>query len=330
MKAFPVIKIAGMKASIIICTRNRAQDLKQTLRSLGGVTVSQALLPGAEVIVVDNGSTDETAEVVRACALPNMPVCYICEPQSGQARARNTGMQKATGEVIVFTDDDMRFPSDWLEKMCAPILSGETDAVGGGIRLAPHLERAWMQDMHRLHLADTTALRQRHDQSPLMIGANMAFARRLFPQLQFDTELGPGALGFWDDVLFYLQLQEAGYRLLTALEVEVEHHCQESRLLPASFRDRARKEGASRAYVAYHWWHEVAWRPQLQIARAILKLARLRFINGVRREDVTIEEMETLSNLSFYLQYLQEKRRPRNYVKRGLAKCNAEPQPQCV
>ena len=57
--------------SIIICTCSRAEDLRQTLASLSTVCVPEEF--DAEVIVVDNASADNTAQVVQACRLPNMP-----------------------------------------------------------------------------------------------------------------------------------------------------------------------------------------------------------------------------------------------------------------
>lgn len=75
--------------SIIICTRNRAKDLRQTLEAIGKVE-APAEMP-AEVLVVDNGSTDETAEVARSTKLPRMSLRYVREPR----REKGTPTTKA-------------------------------------------------------------------------------------------------------------------------------------------------------------------------------------------------------------------------------------------
>ena len=140
-------------------------------------------------------------------------------------------------------------------KGCAgPILAGEAEAIAGGVRFAPHLERTWMQPKHRSVLASSESL---NPTSPeYLIGANMAFSRHVLENVPlFDPALGPGALGFVDETLFSFQLKEAGYQIASALDVEVEHHFQKSRLLRASFLQTGEKMGQSLAYLAYHWSH---------------------------------------------------------------------------
>src|SRR6478752_3643594 len=120
-----------MTVSIIICTRNRADSLKFTLESIGRMTVP--IEWNAELLVVDNGSTDHTSTVVSEARLNNVTLRYLSEPTPGQCHARNAGLRAAAGKVILFTDDDIRVPSNWVAAMCGPILSGEADAVAGAV-----------------------------------------------------------------------------------------------------------------------------------------------------------------------------------------------------
>jgi glycosyltransferase involved in cell wall biosynthesis len=90
-----------MKVSIIIATRNRAALLDGALTSLG----AQAGAPDLELVVVDNGSTDATAAVARAHAAT---YAYCAEPNRG--RARNAGVAAASGELLLFVDDDVIVP----------------------------------------------------------------------------------------------------------------------------------------------------------------------------------------------------------------------------
>ena len=105
-----------MNASILIVTRNRASDLAQTLRAMRLVHIPDCLK--VELIVIDNGSTDDTCEVVKTCDTGKLPLRYIHEPQVGQSVGRNRGMAESTGDVILFTDDDVRPPPEWVGKMC--------------------------------------------------------------------------------------------------------------------------------------------------------------------------------------------------------------------
>lgn len=133
--------------SIIICTRNRADSLKPTLESLGRLEVPDNYSP--ELIVVDNDSNDGTAQLVQTLRLPNLPLRYINERRRGKSNCLNTALAAAHGEIILWTDDDVRAPKDWIEGMCRLIVKGEADVTAGEVALAPHLERDWMTPFHR-------------------------------------------------------------------------------------------------------------------------------------------------------------------------------------
>ena len=305
--------------SIVICTRNRAENLSQTLESLRLIDVPAAM--NCELIVVDNGSTDSTKQVARNFELPGMEMKYIFEPKAGQVRARNTGLDNSMGDVILFTDDDVQPPRHWIAGMSAPILADEADAVAGGVRLAPHLLRPWMTPLHRAMLASTESLDPNNLEQ--LVGANMAFSRRVLSRVpRFDAELGPGALGFYDDTLFALQLREAGSRLAAALDVEVEHHPQSSRLLHQNYRDMATKLGRSMGYVSHHWRHETKSYVYHQLLSSYL---RLKLLGSGRRknhnsEGIDLEELQHLLRFHSHLYYLQARKAPPNYKKRGLVK----------
>ena len=91
--------------SLIIPTHNRSELLKGGLESVARLRVpDRALL---EVIVVDNNSVDGTSAMVLGLqASYPFPLTYIFEPQAGVSYARNSGIAKAQGEILVFMDDD--------------------------------------------------------------------------------------------------------------------------------------------------------------------------------------------------------------------------------
>jgi glycosyltransferase involved in cell wall biosynthesis len=309
-----------MTVSILLCTRNHATSLRETLQSLAQVAVPDQL--PCELVVVDNGSTDATAEVVRSFTCSSLSVRYLGEPRPGKGHAYNAGMAAAQGRILLLTDDDVRLPRHWIAGMAAPILAGQAQVVAGGVRIAPHLERPGMQPAHRTLLASTEGLNAEAPQ--WIVGANMAFAKEVLAKVPaFDTELGPGALGFEDEVLFYRQLLKAGYRVATAFDVVVEHHFDEARLQRSSFLEIARKKGRSEAYVEYHWKHRTIGRPYWQLLKCYWRLARWRLRRwGTYRQEAIPqkEELDLVSDIHFHYQYLAERKRPRLYEPFGLVK----------
>lgn len=310
--------------SIIICTYNRAADLGQTLESLRTV-----VLPAekqTELIIVDNGSTDNTAEVARAFAAPGLSVRYVREDRRGKGYAYNAGIAAAHGEVLLFSDDDMRLPPDWIVGMCGPIFAGEVDAVAGGVKIAKHLERPWMQKSHRLFIGGETDS-QTNDNFELQ-GGNMAVSRRVLERVPgFDSELGPGALtGLWagEETLFSWQILKAGYRLKLQKNVCAEHHFSPDRLRRESFLNRAVYIGRSHAYLAYHWQHKPCRWPRLRLIKAWLRLKIYQAVagqrTGARSEGIDLAEFARVSGVHYFRQYLRESRRHRNYEQYGFIK----------
>lgn len=132
-----------MKFSVVIPTYNRAATLRQTLTAL----MAQDY-PDYEIIVVDDGSTDDT----RAMIAREFPqVRYIYQQNRGPAAARNRGIAHARGEIIAFTDDDCVPPRDWLARL-ADGYARYPDVVGvGGYLEAPDevLQRALLARYER-------------------------------------------------------------------------------------------------------------------------------------------------------------------------------------
>lgn len=120
-----------MKCSLIICSRNRARSLENTLHRV----LEQQYGPGLEIVLVDNGSTDDTQAVIEAFTENSPhPVKSILEPELGLSHARNTGVRIASGDIVVFIDDDA-YPCncDWIEKLAEPYSRDEVAAAGGDI-----------------------------------------------------------------------------------------------------------------------------------------------------------------------------------------------------
>jgi len=92
-------------ASVIVSTRNRSSNLKNTLLSFARITAPSNI--AWEIIVVDNLSTDDTENVVCQCStISGLAIKYAKEESVGHSYARNKGILEAKGQILDFTDDD--------------------------------------------------------------------------------------------------------------------------------------------------------------------------------------------------------------------------------
>jgi glycosyltransferase involved in cell wall biosynthesis len=140
-----------IEITVAICTYNRADLLFNAIESL-----CQQSLPASsfEIIVVDNGSTDNTAEFVRDCQVkhPDYTIRSLTEGQRGLSSARNRAMQEAHGNYIAYLDDDARVSSEWLAQVMAAI--GEERArplhcLGGPIQpFYTSSKPGWFRDVY--------------------------------------------------------------------------------------------------------------------------------------------------------------------------------------
>jgi glycosyltransferase involved in cell wall biosynthesis len=310
-----------MKASvsIIISTQNRAASLEQTLRAFDLVNVPLGW--DVELIVVDNGSTDRTAEVTRSSRLQNVKILYLFESRKGKSHALNAALAVARGEAFLFTDDDVVPTADWLEKIAAPLLLRACDGTMGQIQLAKHLSRPWQSRDHLWSLAVSG--------SPVtpateLVGANMGLHRSVFQRIPgFDLELGPGASGFGEETLLTWQMQEAGLRLQAVPDAIVVHHPDASRLLRAEWLKGAHKRGHSLAYLIYHWQHAELRLPWFRYYYVSAKLRIRRIFQpppSPNEESCPPWEMSYLAEMAMCRQFIEERKRPRNYTRHGLQK----------
>jgi hypothetical protein len=121
-----------MLFSVVICSYNRREHLVASVESVLAQTVPADRF---EVVVVDNCSTDGTAEAIATLVDQHPNVNYLYEERLGLATARNTGWQAAQGTYVAFLDDDARAETDWLETAERLIERNPTDlcCVGGPI-----------------------------------------------------------------------------------------------------------------------------------------------------------------------------------------------------
>jgi len=112
--------------SVVVPVYNGARYISSCLEALTYQTVPP---DGYEIIVVDDGSTDDTPDIAR-----RYPVRCLTQPHLGAAAARNLGWRAARGSLILFTDADCRPAPDWIETMCAPFEDTRVSGVKGVYR----------------------------------------------------------------------------------------------------------------------------------------------------------------------------------------------------
>lgn len=114
--------------SVVICTRNRAASLRRVLSSIEQATQADAAW---ELVIVDNGSTDETADVVESFK-DRLPVRRVFEQTPGLSNARNTGVAEAKGDYILWTDDDVTVRATWLRAFSNAFAANPDTVIFGG------------------------------------------------------------------------------------------------------------------------------------------------------------------------------------------------------
>lgn len=237
--------------SVIICTYNRAEMLKDTLDSWLGVDQTNL---DVELIVVDNNSSDTTAHVVKdfQSHQPN-GVRYIFEQNPGLSYARNRGIEEAAGRIIAFLDDDVYLDKHWLQQICCVFDSAKNIHCVGGNSL-PVFDVArpdWFTDsMLNMYGSTLSGAAEKYMQYPEHpFGVNMAFLRIVFEQVGlFNTRLGrikKSLLSNEEKELFY-RIDQKGLKTYYTPKAVVHHRVPEERLQPEWILKRHFAQGLSK------------------------------------------------------------------------------------
>lgn len=179
-----------MTLSVVICTRNRPQDIEVCLP-----TVLACPHPDAEIILVDQSTDDRTGHIARSLQSQFPHLVYVPTDTVGKSIALGLGIARARGDILAFTDDDCEVPETWLMRLGSEFAqSPGVDILFGPVMPSPALDHmtdicvpAWWFDHAR-------------DMRPGEVcgmGANMALRRSVLARLDgayFDPLLGPGAL----------------------------------------------------------------------------------------------------------------------------------------
>ncbi|OME80782.1 glycosyl transferase family 2 [Paenibacillus sp. FSL A5-0031] len=182
-----------MKVTVAICTHNRAKDTGEAIESVIAQSFEREQI---EIVVIDNRSTDNTAEVVGKLAYRYGPsIRYIFENKLGLSVARNRAIKEANGEFILFLDDDALASRDWVQHIVNVFESDPAIGCVGG-KIDPIWEAAepdWIPEEHRsvFTILDYANVVKEMPAPSIPYGANVAFRASVFHKYKpFREDLG--------------------------------------------------------------------------------------------------------------------------------------------
>lgn len=295
--------------SVIICTRNRSASLARTLDSI--VKAATRVTESWELLVVDNGSTDDTADTIVAFA-DRLPVRRVFEATPGLSNARNAGVRESRGEFVLWTDDDVLVDENWLAAWSRAFRNHPDTVVFGG-RSRPVYEapaQDWFEASEEA-LRPLLAIRDDPEWEtigPGRIPYGLNFAIRGAEQRAnlYDPELGvaPGRRRGGEEQAMILGLLEQGGSGLWVWDAHVSHIIPSDRqteayirlyYLAAGFDKIARGEQRGRVFaaaltLARYLRHAAAFRLKRprsivdavpSLVAASLAMGRLRYLLGL-------------------------------------------------
>lgn len=219
--------------SIVICCYNSAQRLPQTLAHLASQKGADEF--PWEVIIVDNASTDDTAQIAKACwrQEASVPLHVVHEPQQGLSYARHRGFTEATYEIVSFVDDDNWVCPEWVQTV-AEIMSQhpEAGACGGANEVVSEGEIPWWFEHYQCDYAVGVQAQERGDitwSRGFLWGAGLSIRKQALQKLLDQgfqallTDRQGTTLLSCGDYELCLALRAAGWRLWYEPRLQLRH-----------------------------------------------------------------------------------------------------------
>ena len=169
----------------------------------------------AELLIVDNGSTDNTASVLMPATSTKFFLRVLREDRQGKSSALNRGLSLAQGKILLIVDDDVVVHPLWLIKHLESYSLSSFDAVQGRVLPGVDLDGK-PADPNKLREYNIPIIDYGDQICEIrgLTGTNISFKREVFERVgRFDTRLGPGAAGFSEDSEYSIRIRQAGFKI---------------------------------------------------------------------------------------------------------------------
>jgi glycosyltransferase involved in cell wall biosynthesis len=169
----------------------------------------------AELLIVDNGSTDNTASVLMPATSTKFSLRVLREDRQGKSSALNRGLSLAQGKILLIVDDDVVVHPLWLIKHLESYSVSSFDAVQGRVLPGVDLDGK-PADPNKLREYNIPIIDYGDQICEIrgLTGTNISFKREVFERVgRFDTRLGPGAAGFSEDSEYSIRIRQAGFKI---------------------------------------------------------------------------------------------------------------------
>lgn len=169
----------------------------------------------AELLIIDNGSTDNTASVLMPATSTKFSLRVLREDRQGKSSALNRGLSLAQGKILLIVDDDVVVHPLWLIKHLESYSLSSFDAVQGRVLPGVDLDGK-PADPNKLREYNIPIIDYGDQICEIrgLTGTNISFKREVFERVgRFNTRLGPGAAGFSEDSEYSIRIRQAGFKI---------------------------------------------------------------------------------------------------------------------
>jgi len=272
---------------IVICTYNRCESLKKTLESLTHQACDWNSV--AEIIIVDNNSTDGTQQLVHSYKTTfKTELIFLKEEKKGKSHALNLAINSSQSDVLVFTDDDVILDPHWLDEMIRFFNENNVDVLGGRVlALYPPKTPLWV----RLNKKDLGGPHISYDRGEGIIdhslrklsefpGVNVAYKREVFKTAGlYDTDLGPGKGTLFEDIEMFQRAQQTDKKIFYNGKALVWHPVEPKRMTLTYITQWSYRHGKSAAIIesmkTKETFPSIFGVPRYLLRRVITKLMKL-------------------------------------------------------